>query len=269
MNKNLFLKEAKRNITALILWAVVICFLIILTMSFYRTFIENQSQVIGMMNLIPKGVLEMRGFANINELLTVLGYYTANNTINMMLLGSIYAIVLSSNILLKEEYNKTAEYLLSRPVTRSDVFLTKLSIIIMNIILLNFITDLAGYISLECFKIGEYNFHSYLILVFYTFLLNLLFGSIGLFISVLVKRSKPLTTLSIAIVLICYFIFSISKITPSGDKFGYICPFKFVNTNIAETAYGINFWHILYFAGISLILIVMSHFRYQRKDIYT
>lgn len=269
MNKNLFLKEAKRNAMTLVLWAVVICFLIILTMSFYRTFIENQSQVIGMMNLIPKSILEMRGFANINELLTILGFYTANNTVYMMLLGSIYAIILSSNILLKEEYNKTAEYLLSRPVTRSEVFLTKLAVIIMNIILLNLIADLAGYISLEIFKTGDYNFHSYLVLVLYTFLLNLLFGSLGLFISVLVKRSKPITSFSIALVMIFYFIFSISKITPSGEKFGYISPFKFVNSNIAETAYGIKFWHALYFIGIPLILFIISHYRYQRKDIYT
>ena len=47
----------------------------------------------------------------------------------MMVLGSIFAIVLSSNILLKEEYNKTAEYLLTRPLTRSEIFFSKLAVI--------------------------------------------------------------------------------------------------------------------------------------------
>jgi hypothetical protein len=48
-----------------------------------------------------------------------MGFYAANNIVYMMLLGSIYAIVLSSNILLKEEYDKTAEFLMSRPITRN------------------------------------------------------------------------------------------------------------------------------------------------------
>jgi ABC-type transport system involved in multi-copper enzyme maturation permease subunit len=41
----------------------------------------------------------------------------------MLVLGSIYSIVLSSGILLKEEYNKTAEFLLAWPLSRSrDLF---------------------------------------------------------------------------------------------------------------------------------------------------
>ena len=64
----------------------------------------------------------------------------------MMVLGSIYAIVLSSNILLKEEYNKTAEYLLTRPLTRSEIFLSKLAVLFINIFLLNLVTSLAGFI---------------------------------------------------------------------------------------------------------------------------
>src|SRR5674476_390278 len=115
MNRNLFLKEMKRNSFSLMIWMIVITLLISVTMSFYRTFMENQSQIVGMLNIIPKGALQFKGISNFNDLLSVLGFYAANNVIYMMLLGSIFAIGLSSNILLKEEYNKTAEYLLSKP----------------------------------------------------------------------------------------------------------------------------------------------------------
>jgi putative exporter of polyketide antibiotics len=87
--------------------------------------------------------------------------------------------------------------------------------------------------------------------------------------STLIKRPKPITTFSIGLVLIFYFVFTLSKITESAAKIGYISPFKFVNTDALNPAYGLDFWHLLYFVGISLILTVISYRLYARKDIYT
>jgi ABC-2 type transport system permease protein len=238
-------------------------------MSIYNTFIENQSKVLGMINLVPKEALQFKGISNFNDLLSVLGFYSVNNIIYMMVLGSIFAIVLSSNILLKEEYNKTAEYLLTRPLTRSEIFFSKLVVIFINIFLLNIITALAGLISMELLKGGTFSIKAFLILSLYTLLLNLLFGSIGLFMSTLVKRAKPITTLCIGLVLFFYFIYTVSKITESAEKIGYISPFKFVNVNATDPAYNISGWHLLYFIGISLLLTGISFRLYRRKDIYT
>jgi ABC-type transport system involved in multi-copper enzyme maturation permease subunit len=96
-----------------------------------------------------------------------------------------------------------------------------------------------------------------------------LFGAIGLFLSTLVKRPKPITTFSIGLVLIFYFIYTLSKITESAAKIGYLSPFKFVNVDAINPAYKLNLWHLLYFIGISLLLIGISHRLYSRKDIYT
>src|SRR5450759_4351745 len=101
MNRNLFLKEIRRNGSSLIIWMIVITLLIIITMSCYSTFMENQSQITGMLSIIPKGALQFKGISNLNDLMSVLGFYSVNNIIYMMVLGSIFGIVLSSNILLK------------------------------------------------------------------------------------------------------------------------------------------------------------------------
>ena len=58
MNRNLFLKEIKKNALGLIIWMVIISLLISLTMSVYNTFVENQSKILGMINLVPKGALQ-------------------------------------------------------------------------------------------------------------------------------------------------------------------------------------------------------------------
>ncbi len=269
MNRNLFWKEMRRNAVSLILWSIVITLLITVTMSVYRTFLENQSKVMGMLSLIPKGALQFKGISNFSDLLSVLGFYAANNVIYMMVLGSIFSIVLSSNILLKEEYNKTAEYLLTRPLTRSEVFFSKTAVLCVNVFMLNLITALAGLVCIEFFKRGSFSVNAFLILSLYTFLLNILFGALGLFLSTIVKKPKPISTFCIGLVLIFYFIYTLSKITDSIEKAGYLSPFKFVNFDVVNPAYKLDMVSLLYFTGISLLLLIISHRLYLRRDIYT
>jgi ABC-2 type transport system permease protein len=269
MNRNLFLKEIRKNAVSLMIWMIVITFLIVLTMSVYRTFMENQSKVAGMLSLIPKGALQFKGISNFTDLLSVLGFYSVNNIIYMMVLGSIFAIVLSSNILLKEEYDKTAEYLLTRPLTRGDIFLSKLAVIYIYVFVLNFVTAFAGFICMELVKKAPFSIRAFLILSLYTFLLNMLFGAIGLFLSTIIKRAKPITTFSIGLVLIFYFIYTLSKITEGASKLGYLSPFRFANVDAINPAYSIDYWHLSYFIGLTLLLTVLSYRIYSRKDIYT
>lgn len=122
MNRSLFLRELRINATALLLWTAIITFLTTATMSLYGIFLENNVKILAMISILPEGALQFKGVSNVNDLFSVLGFYSANNVIYMLVLGSIYSISLSSNILLKEEYGRTAEFLLSWPVTRKQVF---------------------------------------------------------------------------------------------------------------------------------------------------
>jgi ABC-2 type transport system permease protein len=269
MNRNLFLKEMQKNAVSLIMWIIIITLLISATMAVYRTFVDNQSKFLGMMNLIPKGALQVKGITNFGDLLSVLGFYAANNVIYMMVLGSVFSIVLSSNIMLKEEYNKTAEYLLTRPLTRSEIFFSKVAMLFLNVLLLNLVTSLAGFVWIELVRRGAFSFRAFLILSGYTFLLNVLFGAIGLFMSTLIKRPKPITTFSIGLVLIMYFIYTLSKITTSIAFIGYISPFDFININVINPAYTLGFWNLVYFIGFTVLLTAISYRLYKKKDIYT
>jgi len=269
MSRNLFLMEMRRNIVSLIMWTIIISVLISVTMAVYPTFLANQSKVMGMMSLVPKGALQFKGISNINDLLSPLGFYASNNLVFMMVLGSIFAVVLGSNILLKEEYNKTAEYLLTKPLTRGEIFLSKLALVFLNIFLLNLFTSITGLIALELVQKGEFSLRAFLILSVYSLLLNLLFGVCGLFISTLVKRAKPVTTFTIGLVLILYFIYTISKISGNAARIGYISPFKYVGVDVINPQYRLEPLNVLYFTGLTLLLGALSYRIYIKKDIYT
>lgn len=268
LSGNLYNKELKRSAPGLILWIVIITALIVITMSVYRTFLVNQSKITAMLSIIPKGALQFKGISNFNDLLSVLGFYAANNVIYMLVLGSIFSIVLSSGIIIKEEYNRTAEFLLARPVTRSEIFMSKLSVVVSNVFLLNLVTSLAGFICIEIVKTGPFSIKAFLILTLYTFLLNLMFSSIGIFISMLTRRPKPITFQSIGVVLIFYFIYTISKISEGISYLGFISPFRYVDLNVADKKYHLDPLYFIYFAGISILLIVISWQLYRKREIY-
>ena len=269
MNRILFYMEMRRNIRSLALWSVVIGVLIFFTMSFFRTVLQYQQQIAGMVQLVPAVAMKMRGFSNINDIFSVMGFYTANNLIYMMLLGSVYSIVLTSNILLKEEYGKTAEYLMSRPVNRREIFNTKLALAFLNIFILNILATFIGFISILVYKKGIFNLEPFLVISFYTLLLNLLFGALGLIISVMMKRAKPITSFCVGLVLVLYFLYTISRMSGVDGNFGYLSPFKWVNIDVLSPSYGIEFIRLAAFLGMSVLLILGSDLIYRRKDILT
>lgn len=268
MNSNLFFRELRSNALTLLIWTVVITALTALTMSFYGVFLENNQKILAMISILPEGTLQFKGISDVDDLFSVLGFYSANNVIYMLVLGSIYSIVLSSTILLREEYNKTAEFLLAWPLTRGEIFFSKAAVVFLNVLVINVVTAIAGYITLEIVKREPFSTNAFLVMSLYTLMLNLFFATLGLFMSTLVKRAKPITTLSIGLVLILYFIFTISNITESLSAIGYVSPYKFVNLDTLNPNYGIEFISVLYFAGLTLLLTMTSFRFYRRKDIY-
>jgi ABC-2 type transport system permease protein len=183
-------------------------------------------------------------------------------------LGSIFAMVLGTNILLKEEYNKTAEFLLTKPLTRSNVFFGKVAVIFLNVIILNAVTALVGFASMKLVQKDPFSLSAFFILSLYTLMLNLLFGAAGLLLSTLVKRPRPITTLGIGLVLFLYFIHTVSKITESSSRIGFISPFKYVNMEVTSPSYHLEIWNVAYFVGFMLILTSISYRLFCRKDIY-
>lgn len=269
MNKYLFRMELKRNAASLFIWTVVISVLVFFTMSFFPTFLRNQQQIMGFFQLVPQIALKARGFGNVSDFFSVLGFYAANNIIYMMLMGSIFSMVLSVNILLKEEYNKTAEFLLSKPVTRGEVYFTKLAVVFVNIVIINFVGAVAGWIGIETFSKTGYSMNAFIVISLYTLFLNFFFGSAGYFIALLSKRVKPLTFFSTGLVLVCYFLYTISRITESAEKVGYLSPFKYVDVKVLEQNYHLESWRLIYFLGISLLFITGGYLIYRRRDILT
>jgi len=270
INTNIYFKELKRYRNSFIAWSISISVLILMEMGFYSFFMKGE--ILRLMKAFfenPFWKNMMRTFGmSIDMLTNVLGYYAARNAIYIILLGTFFSIMLAGKILASEEREKTAEFLLTKPVTRLEIVRSKLTVFFTYLLLLNVIILFIGFIGLEIFKgDSDYRPVAFLIHSFYSFLLMLTFGAIGLFLSLLIKRGRPITNLSIGIVFGGYLIDILSKVTASTDKLGYLSPFKFIDTGVLRPDYGLEWWRVVYFLGLSLVLITLTFVVYRKKDI--
>lgn len=270
INANIYLKELKHNRNSVILWSISVSAFILLGMALYPVLIKGEMlmQMTAMLeNPLMKNIMSAFG-ANLDVLTNILGFYAWRNVIFVILLGSFFSMLLAGKILAQEELEKTAEFLITKPVTRLEVVWSKLAAFFTCLVLLNVIILLAGFISLEIFKgDSDYRLAAFLILTFYSFLLMLTFGAIGFFLSLLMKRGRPITSISIGIIIGGYFYDALFKITKSVDIIGYVSPFKFVDAGILRPDYSLEWWRILYFLGISLVLFTLTFVIYKKKDI--
>ena len=269
-NKNIYLKELRLNRNSFFVWSATVSIVTILGMAFYPILMEGEmlEQLTAFFeNPFMKGIMTAFG-ASLDVLTNVLGFYSTRNAIFIMLLGGFFSILLAGKILAQEEREKSAEFLLAKPVTRSEVVWSKLLAFLTYLILFNVIILLVGFMCLEIFKgKSEYRLAAFLIHTFYTFLLMLIFGAIGLYLSLWIKRGRSISNLSIGIIVGGYFIDALSKITASVDKIGYISPFKFVDSEVLRPGYGLDWWRVLYFLGISTLLFTLTVVKYRKKDI--
>jgi ABC-2 type transport system permease protein len=271
MNRHVFFMELKRNKNSLIIWCLSIAGVVILGMAFYP--VISDSGITAMTSLFETPLMKtmMSAFgADISSMTDILGYYSTYNSIYALLTGCIFSIMLTCRIIAQEENDKTAEFLLTRPLTRSEIIISKVLAFLTQLIVFNTVIISAGAVCLEIFSKPDtphYRIDVFLTLSLYGFLLMLLLGFTGLFISLLKKRGRTVTGVSIGIVVGSYFLDAISKITREADFIGYISPFKFVNTNVLSRAYQLDWWRLLYFLGISAVLFILSYNIFKKKDI--
>ena len=270
VNANLYCKELRLNRSSFIAWSIAISVVIYLGMAFFPILMKGDmlKQVTAFLeNPYMKNIISAFGHG-VEALTNVLGFYAARNSIFIMLLGSFYSTLLAGRILAKEEREKTAEFLLAKPVTRSEIAVSKLAAFLTYLVFFNSVILAAGFTSLEIFK-GEslYSRGAFFTLTFYSFMLMLTFGTIGFALSLFIKRGRSMSGMTIGIIIGGYFLDVLSKVTPSVDKIGYFSPFKFVDTQVLRPDYGLVWWRLLYFVGLSAALIILSIVKYRKKDI--
>ena len=252
-------RELKYNFKSFLIWTIItlVIFLVVFLVYPSITNSDNIKMMDEMMKLFPEEML--KAFNMDIASMDTEGY------IFVLLITGCYGAILGTNILLKEENDKTIEYLNSLPIKRNNIVISKTIVGLIYIILLITLLGIFNYIGLSLS--GDFDKKQYLLLSLTPLFPTILTYFICLFLSTFTHKSKKMLGISLGFVLISYILQTISTIAESVEFLKYFSVFTLADTRNIITETSLNPVMILITIVLSLIFFVLTIYKYNKKEL--
>jgi ABC-2 type transport system permease protein len=262
---NIFFRELKANLKSLLIWSGVMALFVMMATAKFSAFAGDPS-TLAMLDSMPKALIDafsMRGF----NLTTVSGFYGIM-LVYFALMAAIAAAMWASDSISKEERDKTVEFSLVLPVTRTKVVTAKALAALVNCIVFVLITWGASILAVQQFK-PDQAFYNFLALEMQAmFVVELIFLSVGLLLGCAMKQYKASGSTAVAIILVTYFLSIASGMLENLDFLKYFTPFKYFDARILFQTGQIDGWYLLLSAAIIVVCVAAAYWAYNKRDLY-
>ncbi len=262
---NIFKRELKANLRSLIIWGVIVILFVTMGVSKFSAYYENP-EMLAILDQMPPALLAAFNFEAFN-LTTVSGFFSLMFTYFALLL-SVAAAMWGSDIISKEERDKTVEFSLTLPVPRSRLVTAKALAALVNCIALLLITWGASVLSAAPYE-PDAEFYSFLSrLMLALFIMQLIFLAVGIFLGCALKRYRRASAAAIAVLLGTYFLSIISELNANLEFLKYFSPFKYFDVVmlLRDSRFDVVF------VALSLVIVAVSmagaYLTYARRDLY-
>ena len=181
-------REMKVNFKSFLIWLLVLIGIFLMVFLVYPSIInsDNIKMMDEMMKMFPSqmlkafnmdisvidsafGWLKTEGFIFVllilgfgSVIISAFGWLKTEGFVFVLLIIGSYSAILGSNILLKEESDKTIEYLNSLPITRNKIIFNKTIVGLIYIILMVIILGIFNFIGLSLS--GDFDKKQYVLL---------------------------------------------------------------------------------------------------------
>jgi ABC-2 type transport system permease protein len=262
---NIFVRELKANLKSLLIWSAVTTLLIIMAVAKFSAF-AGDPQLLTMLDSMPPALLDalsMRAF----NLTTLSGFYGIM-FVYFALIGAIAAAMWGSEIISKEERDKTVEFSLVLPVSRSRVITAKALAALVNSIAFVLITWAVSLVAVRSYH-PDQAFHAYLTLQMQAMLvIELIFLAIGLLLGCAMKQYKLSGSTAVAIILTTYFLSIVSGMQEKLAFLKYFTPFKYFDAGELFRNGKMDSMYLLLSAGIIIVSVAAAYWAYNKRDLY-
>src|SRR3990172_3825821 len=264
MSANIYAHEFRTRLRSVIIWSLAVM-AIVFYFSFFSVFADQAALMNQMLERFPPQLRAAFGL-DAMDLSTVLGFYSFIFLFVQLCLA-IQAGNYGFGLVSIEEGELPAAFLRSKPVSRTQVLTSKLLAALTSLIITNLIVWVSSFVAILLFRGDrEYDTRTLLLLLLSIVIFQLFFLSVGLVISVLVKRVRSVTPYSLGLGFGAYVLSAFSGIL--GDvKLELITPFKHLDPAriVRDGAYDTPL--VLINVTVSVIALAASYWLYVRRDI--
>jgi ABC-2 type transport system permease protein len=267
---NIFKMEVKKGLKSLGIWSIVCILLTILFMSMFPSMKDSgmQELVNTKMGAMPPAILEafnlkdVPDFSKLNQFFAYVFQY-------IVIAGCIYATILGSKSLIKEESEGTIEFLYAQPISRTKIVTMKLLSSLALFYLFIMIMAVVSILMSLAVKPADLEIIDLImdikLLFSGFFLIGLVFMAIGFFVSVLVPHLRLAMPISIGVFFVTYLLGTFAGMIDALEFLKYFSPFHYaVPAEIIKS--GIEVTNIALAFIIMILSVGVTYFIYRKKD---
>lgn len=266
MNANIYKHEFRTRLKSVVIWSLAVTTLVVIFFSFFSVFADQAALMNEMLARFPP---EMRAAFGLDrmDLSTVLGYLSFIFLFIQLCLA-IQAGNYGFGLLSIEESELTADFLLSKPVSRTQVLNSKLLAALTSLALTDLLLWMSSFTAISLFRgEREYETGTLILLLFSLVIFQLFFLSVGLVISLLVKRVRSVTPYALGLGFGTYVLSAFSGVF--GDvTLELLTPFKHLDAAYIVQNGTYDTPLLLLNATVTLVSLVASYWLYSRRDIH-
>jgi len=193
-------------------------------MAFFPAFSEEAAFLDAILENYPEEMLKAMGLGGNLQLSSAIGYF-AFTFVFIQLMLAIQSANYGFGILSAEERDMTADFLMTKPISRSKIIVSKFLAAFAALTFSNIAVWVSSFLSLEIFKSSQsYDRDKVMVMLSSVVLFQLFYLCVGMLISVLVKKVRSVISFSMALAFGTYIINAVRAII-EGDILGYITPF--------------------------------------------
>lgn len=255
--------ELKQGWKSLLIWTISIGFFVAICVFMYP---EMESEMEGVNDMFSSmgSFTAAFGMDRLN-FGTLIGFYAVECGNILGIGGAFFAALLGISALAKEEKERTAEFLLTHPVSRVRIITEKLASVMLQILIMNIVILLLSIISMAA--IGEeIPWNEICLLHLSYFLVQIELAGICFGISAFMRHGGLGIGLGIATVM--YFLNIIANISENAEFLKYITPFGYAEGADLIADMSLDAGKVIFGMTLFLIGIIFSYVKYSHKDIY-
>ena len=195
---------------------------------------------------------------------TMIGYYMVECGNMIGIGGGLFAAIIGISSLMKEERDRTAEFLLTHPVSRFRVVTEKLLSVVLIIVIMNLVVFVMAVGSV--FAIGEsLPWKEIMIYHLSNLLLGIEIACICFGISAFFCKNGM--GIGIGVAALMYFLNIISNLTKDAEGLKYITPYGYADGGYINEHGSLNGMYLAVGMSLMALGIVAAYVKYTRKDI--
>ena len=261
---NIFKHEFKMHLRSVITWSVSLVILIFVFMSIFSGMVEDAALLNEALSKFPEELLIAFGMTNL-DMSTALGFFALAFLFCQICLA-IQAANYGFSLLSVEEREFTADFLLAKPVSRATILTSKLLAVIAGLTITNLVVWVSSFVFVNVYNNGpEFESKRLVILLLSIVVFQLFFLTVGMLISLLVKRVRSVTSFSMALVFGLYLLNAFGGML-GEESLEIISPFKQFDPNYMIKNASYDSLALISVVAI-LIAIPGSYWLYARRNI--